>query len=70
MEGASRRNAAMNRSFGQDRNFDIGQSSVDEEVRDGIKKELERTDLTPEDRKEYEDALAKIDETIGKEESQ
>jgi hypothetical protein len=31
------------------------------EVGDAIKKELQRTDLSPDDRKAYEDALAKVE---------
>jgi hypothetical protein len=43
---------------------------VDSEVEEGIKKELQRSDLTPEDRKAYEDALSKIQTTVEKEEPQ
>jgi hypothetical protein len=34
---------------------------VNSEVRDAIVKELQRTDLSPEDRKAYEEALARLD---------
>jgi hypothetical protein len=34
---------------------------LNNELRDAIEKQLRRTDLSPEDRKEYEDALAKLD---------
>ena len=33
---------------------------IEAELRDGIEKELKRPDLSPEDRKSYEDALAKL----------
>lgn len=40
---------------------DVDPQTINEELRDGIKKELERTDLSPEDRKSYENALANLD---------
>jgi hypothetical protein len=39
----------------------------DSEARDGIETELGLADLSPDDRKEYEDAFGKIEETIEKE---
>ncbi len=54
----------MNRFFGGEKDADEDETfdpkAIDAEVRDGIEKELRRTDLTPEDRKSYEDALAKL----------
>lgn len=40
---------------------DVDPNTINEELRDGIKKELQRTDLTPEDRASYEKALANLD---------
>ncbi|HZZ64880.1 MAG TPA: hypothetical protein VFE17_05230 [Candidatus Baltobacteraceae bacterium] len=44
-----------------DDDTDVDQYTINEDLRDGIKKELERTDLSPEDRKSYENALANLD---------
>jgi hypothetical protein len=33
---------------------------IESELKDGIEKELQRADISPEDRKSYEDALAKL----------
>jgi hypothetical protein len=35
---------------------------IESEVRDGVEKELRRTDLSADDRQKYEDALAKLKE--------
>ena len=61
----------MNRFFGRDHDADKGTDPkvIDSEVRDGIEKELGRPDLTPEDRRAYEDALTKIEATIEKEDA-
>jgi hypothetical protein len=34
---------------------------IESELRDGIEKELQRADLSAEDRKSYEEALARLD---------
>ena len=55
----------MNRFFGggndaeEDKAGDPG--FIEAELRDGIEKELRRTDISDEDRKSYEAALAKLD---------
>jgi hypothetical protein len=54
----------MNRFFGSNSDADNDKADdpnfINSEVRDGIEKELKRNDLSPEDRKSYEDALAKL----------
>lgn len=42
--------------------MDPDQEMIDNDVRDGIEKELRRTDLSPEDREQYEKALEKLRE--------
>ncbi len=40
--------------------MDFDQETIDDEVRDGIEKELARPDLSPEDREQYEKALERL----------
>ena len=40
--------------------MDPDQETIDDGVRDGIEKELQRTDLSPEDRAQYEKALERL----------
>jgi hypothetical protein len=40
--------------------MDPDQEKIDDEVRDGLEKELKRTDLSPEDRAQYQKALEKL----------
>lgn len=40
--------------------MDPDQETIDDEVRDGIEKELQRPDLSPEDRAQYEKALERL----------
>lgn len=55
----------MNRFFGRRDDADEDQADdpkvIESELRDGIEKELRRSDLSDEDRKSYEAALAKLD---------
>lgn len=54
----------MNRFFGGGNDKDDDKADdptfIEAELRDGIEKELKRPDLSPEDRKSYEEALAKL----------
>lgn len=54
----------MNRFFSGGSTEDQDQAGdpkfIESELRDGIEKELQRTDLSAEDRKSFEDALAKL----------
>ena len=40
--------------------MDPDQETIDNEVRDGIEKELQRNDLSPEDRAQFEKALERL----------
>jgi hypothetical protein len=55
----------MNRFFGGDKEAEEDKAGdpnfIESELRDGIEKELKRADLSAEDRKSYEAALAKLD---------
>jgi hypothetical protein len=54
----------MNRFFGGNKDADEDKADdpkvIESELRDGIEKELQKPDLSAEDRKSYEDALAKL----------
>jgi|GEM_PF-5836784 len=47
--------------FGKDVDPADDPEYVNSEVRDAIARELKRTDLSPEDRKAYEEALARLE---------
>ncbi|HEX5274003.1 MAG TPA: hypothetical protein VFW34_01865 [Candidatus Rubrimentiphilum sp.] len=40
--------------------MDPDQEAIDDEVRDGVEKELARPDLSPEDRAQFEKALERL----------
>ena len=54
----------MNRFFGGGKDADEDKADnpkfIESELRDGIEKKLQKADLSAEDRKSYEDALAKL----------
>ncbi len=60
---ALKESGVMNQFSRQDSDDDkdIYPKVINDEVRDGIEKMLQHTDLTPEDRQSYENALANLD---------
>lgn len=53
-------NLYKNGPAAENQHMDPDQETIDDEVRDGIEKELQRTDLSPEDRAQYEEALERL----------